>query len=247
VLGRVVVGCVLVAACSSPAPPPDAASSTSEAITFEGDLFIRSQADASQLVNVVEITGSLVIDGVSAEARDLRAVRANVTVTRGTLMAPALTEVGGTLTTCGTDMLRALTSVGGDIVVDCAGRLAGTCYWPALSRVDGGFTINREGDSVAAPLVPRLAFVRAVPPGVPWGEHGPVNVRAFTMEALTTIDAELDFAYTTLQFLVLPALQSVASIRIVSNAGLCNDVALELATRTGAPSEISSNNGSCAP
>jgi hypothetical protein len=221
--------------------------------TIDGDFTVRNNDDAQRLRGVNVITGTLTIDAPNLGELDLGSL---VRVDGGLdcaafaapLAAPALQSVGGamrlSIAQCQPPDMRALQSVGGDLVIQCvAFASAGVVYdLPALATVGGGLDFY-GAVSVSIPAVARVDFLRALP-RPPIIENGLNRVRTIALPALATIEGPLDLEYTELQSLQLPALANVSSITIQNNSMLCDSVATELATRTGAPSTIS-NNASC--
>ena len=232
----------------------------------EGDFVVTDDYQAQQLRDISIITGSLVVDAptVMAEIKASLLVRVDGDVrhTAGILVAPylqsvggamtvkpaitsnaafaALQTVGGTFTVCGAYDLAALSAIAGDLVIECPYFDGTIPTLRALTTIDGGITIKRwsRGEFVA-PLVTHVDFVSANPGLVI--ENGIIPMKRFGMAALTAIDGQLDISFTDVTALELPMLQTAGSLKFVGDAMLCNSVPLELATRTGAPSEISQN------
>lgn len=233
----------------------------------EGDFIVTDDYQAQQLRDINVITGSLLVDAPTVttliEAKVLVRVDGNVTHNTARLSMRFLKHVGGTMilkpygngtdhvlsalesigggfTVCGGYDVSGLAAVGGDLVIECGSFGVSMPKFSALADLGGGISIKRliPGDFIA-PLVTRVDFVTADPGLVI--ENGIIPIERFSMPALTTIDGQMNISFTRVSTLELPALQTVGSLKLVGNSMLCNSIALELATRTGAPSEISQN------
>lgn len=227
---REVVLVVVVGCGGDNATPPGGDASLP--VIFDGDLVVSSAAGARLLVDVNIVTGSLTIEKFQDSACDLPEPHP-----------------------CGRVDVPKLESVGGDLVLRNASfpttdQLLSITF-SALTTVEGGLVVSAPSGTtddspilplaVELPRVERLDFVRIK---IDWnpGEQGLTNrASSLAMPALTTIDGALELSSTELADLSLPALQTASSIDIRFNAKLCNAIAMQLATQTGAPSMLDGN------